>query len=86
MTFRILFDGTVAKHLDAPDDNEDAYRIAQDRGRVVLSDGASESFDASSWANLVVDQFIGSDPSDEQLGLCIQAYGLLHHPQPLSFS
>lgn len=86
MTFRILFDGTVAKHLDAPDDNEDAYRIAQDRGRVVLSDGASESFDASSWANLVVDQFLGSDPSDEQLGLCIQAYGLLHDPQTLSWS
>lgn len=86
MTFRILFDGTVAKHLDAPHDNEDAYRIGQNRGRVVLSDGASESFDAKSWANLVVDQFLDSEPSDEQLGFCIEAYGRLHNPQTLSWS
>lgn len=86
MTFRILFDGTVAKHLDSPDENEDAYRIAHDSGRLVLSDGASESFDARSWANLVVDQFLGSAPSEEQLDICIHAYEQLHDFKTLSWS
>lgn len=86
MAFRILFEGTVAKHVDSPEDNEDAHRMAQDKGRVVLSDGASESFDARSWANLVVDQFLDTDPTDELLCSCIQAYGLLHDPSTLSWS
>lgn len=86
MAFRILFDGTVAKHLDTPGENEDAYRIAPARGRVVLSDGASESFDAKSWANLVVDYFLESDPSDEELGSCIRSYEGLYDPHVLSWS
>ncbi|RSM26038.1 hypothetical protein C5B76_10725 [Aeromonas salmonicida] len=86
MEFRILFDGTVAKHIEQPDDNEDAYRIAQERGRVVLSDGASESFDAKSWANLLVDECIDTAPLDEALSSCIQKYNLLHDPSTLSWS
>ncbi|PPT26436.1 hypothetical protein XabCFBP2524_22425 [Xanthomonas axonopodis pv. begoniae] len=51
MPIQILFDGSVAKHLDAPEANEDAYRLAAASGRIVLSDGASESFDAKNWGN-----------------------------------
>lgn len=86
MVFQILFEGTVAKYSDAPMENEDAYRIAQDRGRVVLSDGASESFDAHSWANLLVEEFLGSEPSDELVDLCVQKYRLLHDTSTLSWS
>lgn len=86
MALRILFAGTVAKHTDSPEDNEDAYRTAPDRGRVVLSDGASESFDARSWANLLVDRFIDADPSDETMLECVDAYAQLHDPDVLSWS
>lgn len=86
MEFHILFDGTVAKHIEQPNDNEDAYRIDQERGRVVLSDGASESFDAKSWANLLVDECIDTAPLDEALSSCITKYNLLHDPSTLSWS
>lgn len=86
MAFQILFEGSVAKHAESPEDNEDAYRMALEKGRVVLSDGASESFDARSWANLLVDQFLDTDPSDEAIGSCIQAYKRLHDPSKLSWS
>jgi hypothetical protein len=86
MAFRILFEGTVAKHVESPEENEDAYRMALDKGRVVLSDGASESFDARNWANLIVDQFLDTEPSGEGICSCIQAYGVLHDPSTLSWS
>ncbi|MFJ2682430.1 hypothetical protein ACIOYV_01670 [Pseudomonas sp. NPDC087342] len=86
MAFRILFEGTVAKHVESPEENEDAYRMAHDRGRVVLSDGASESFDARNWANLIVEQFLDSEPSDEGIRSCIDAYEALHDPNTLSWS
>jgi len=60
--------------------------LAPDRGRVVLSDGASESFDARNWANLIVDQFLNSEPSDERIYSSIQAYGALHDPSTLTWS
>lgn len=86
MAFQILFEGTVAKHVEAPEENEDAYRMALKKGRVVLSDGASESFDARSWANLLVDQLLETDPSNEVIYACIQAYESLHDPSSMSWS
>ena len=86
MALRILFEGTVAKHTDSPEDNEDAYRTAPERGRVVLSDGASESFDARCWANLLVDRFLDAEPSDEAIVECADAYAQRHDPALLSWS
>lgn len=86
MTFRIVFAGTVAKHIESSEDNEDAYHLAQERGRVVLSDGASESFDARNWASILVDQFLNRDPSEEALFTCIETYERLHDPSTLSWS
>lgn len=86
MALLILFAGTVAKHTDSPEDNEDAYRTAPDRGRVVLSDGASESFDARCWANLLVDRFLDGDPSDEAIIECADAYAQQHDVATMSWS
>ncbi len=52
----------------------------------MLSDGASESFDAKSWANLLVDECIDTAPLDEALSSCITKYNLLHDPSTLSWS
>lgn len=86
MAIRILFEGTVAKHVDSPDDNEDAYRTASDRGRVVLSDGASESFDARNWARLLVERMTDQSPSGDVVEKCAEEYEGLHDPAVLSWS
>lgn len=39
-------------------DNEDIWDIDESSGRVVLCDGASESYDAKSWARLLCDRFL----------------------------
>ena len=55
---RLLFQGTVPKVLDYPGDNEDAAAVDEDRGRIALSDGASESYDSKTWSNLLVKHFV----------------------------
>lgn len=86
MALTVLFEGTVAKHLESPDDNEDAHRLAPERGRLVVSDGASESFDARSWARVLVDRMIDEDLSWEAVALCAEDYEALHDPSTLSWS
>ncbi|MEG3789332.1 hypothetical protein V1318_04290 [Lysobacter sp. CCNWLW3] len=83
---QILFHGSVPKHADSPSDNEDAYRVDAERGRVVVSDGASESFDAKSWAQLIVDQFMETGPNEATVGECVAAFAALHDPAALSWS
>jgi len=55
---QIAFAGTVPKSWDYPEANEDCFVIREDTGRIVVSDGASESFDSKAWARLLSDQFI----------------------------
>ena len=55
---RLLFQGTVPKLLDYPGDNEDAVAIDVARGRIAVSDGASESYDSRTWSNLLVRRFV----------------------------
>lgn len=86
MAFQILFEGSVPKHLDCPDDNEDAFLSRCDLGRLVVSDGASESFDARRWAQLLVERMIDQRFSSEGLMQCIQTYGKLHDRHSLSWS
>lgn len=86
MALRILFEGTVAKHVESPDDNEDAYRTSSEGGRVVVSDGASESFDAHSWSRLLVERMIETDLSLDAVAECAQGYEALHDPSSLSWS
>lgn len=82
----ILFKGSVAKHFEYPDDNEDAFRVAAERGRIVISDGASESFDGKGWAGLLVDQFSETELSGETLNECLERFSELHDPASLSWA
>ncbi len=86
MALTVLFAATVAKHTESPDDNEDAHRLAPEKGRVVLSDGASESFDARNWARLLVDHMVDQDVSLKAVEECAQTYESLHDPNSLSWS
>ncbi len=51
---RVGFVGTVAKDPRDPASNEDAYKISVDSNLIVVSDGASESFDSRTWAHEIV--------------------------------
>ena len=55
---KVLFAGQVPKDLSFPEANEDAFVLADDRGRVAISDGASESFDSKTWARLLAARFV----------------------------
>ena len=54
----LLFAGTVPKEAQYSDDNEDRYAVDAARGRLVVCDGASESFDAKSWAQILCRVFM----------------------------
>lgn len=54
----LLFQGQIPKDPDYPSEIEDAYLVNLEQGKVVLCDGASESFDSKSWATLLTDGFI----------------------------
>ncbi|HAN93111.1 MAG TPA: hypothetical protein DCQ33_13675 [Nitrospira sp.] len=86
MPLRILFQGTVPKHLDSPEENEDAYSSLPEQGRIVVSDGASESFDAKSWSRLLVEKFSSLEPSIGAYEECIRAFDELHDPSGMSWS
>ena len=57
-----LFKGTVPKHLDFPEANEDKVRTCDSRQVYVLSDGASESYNSSLWADVIVEAWFKSPP------------------------
>lgn len=58
MRMKVLFSGQVPKEPAFPDDMEDMVVIAADDCKVVISDGASESFDSRTWARLLASSFI----------------------------
>jgi hypothetical protein len=55
---RVLFTGQVAKDPCYPEENEDSIEYSPENRRFALSDGASESFDSKSWAQMLVRQFV----------------------------
>lgn len=55
---QVLFAGQVPKDLSFPDANEDALTLAADIGRIAVSDGASESYDSKTWAQLLTARFV----------------------------
>lgn len=57
MQMKVLFTGQVPKEPDFPDDIEDAIAQAADDSRIVISDGASESYDSKTWARLLTARF-----------------------------
>jgi len=61
---RVAFAGQVSKDLAFPDDIEDAMAFATEADRVAISDGASESYDSRSWAQLLVRRFVADTRVD----------------------
>jgi len=59
---KVVFKGQVPKDLSFPDSIEDAMAFSIDSDRIAISDGASESFDSRTWAQLIVQNYI-TDPS-----------------------
>ena len=57
-----MFAGTVPKDLAFPNANEDKLRTCDSRQFYVLSDGASESYDSSLWAHLIVEAWVTALP------------------------
>jgi hypothetical protein len=55
---KVLFKGQVPKDLSYPESMEDAMAFSSDNVRLAISDGASESFDSKTWAELIVENFI----------------------------
>jgi hypothetical protein len=86
MALTFLFEGSVAKHAGAPGENEDVLRTAAEKGRLVVADGASESFDAQNWARLLANRMINEELSFEAVVACAEEYGRLHDPGSLSWS
>lgn len=56
---KVAFAGQVPKDLSSGQEYiEDVYAISKNNERVVLCDGASESFDSRSWAELLANKFL----------------------------
>lgn len=84
---RALFIGTCAKELDRPEANEDAYAFSADQQRLALSDGASESYDSRSWAQLLTGK-LADDPHFDQewIESAISTYQSRHDFGAMSWS
>jgi hypothetical protein len=84
---QITFHGSVSKELDFPDNNEDAFKADLAKRLVVISDGASESFDAKSWAAILVEHFIDSPQFNEEWLIdAINDFSTLYNREELSWS
>jgi len=62
---KVIFHGQVPKDLNFPESNEDAIALSEESYHLAISDGASESFDSQTWANLLVRQFIDNPIIDD---------------------
>lgn len=57
----IVFAGSLPKEKIFPEDNEDLIFVSDDLRRIVVCDGASESFDSKTWSRVIKDNFIHSN-------------------------
>mgnify|MGYP001369155189 CR=1 FL=1 len=84
---RLLFRGQVPKDLNYPEVIEDALEVDPHASRAVLSDGASESFDSKSWAQLLTKAFIRSTSlTPDWLEEIVREYNTLYDLSTLSWS
>lgn len=83
----LLFHGKVPKVFDSEEFNEDAYALSLDSGRIAVSDGATNSYDSRTWAELIVNQFV-SDPAvtNDWINLLLEKYNLQHDYISMSWS
>ena len=84
---RVAFAGQVPKHVAFPDDIEDAMAFAPEAHRVAISDGASESYDSRSWAQLLARRFVADpDVGPGWLNAAVEEYRELSSSADLSWS
>lgn len=83
----ILFHGTIAKDNENITYNEDAYAFLLEKKRIAISDGATNSFDSKSWANIIVNKFVCNPKLNKNWIIeAIREYNLLHDYSTLSWS
>lgn len=84
---KVLFSGRVPKESAFPNDTEDMLEIANDNSRIVISDGASESFDSKTWAQIITSRFIKqAELSQGWLDDAIAEYAARYNLASLSWS
>jgi hypothetical protein len=84
---KVLFSGRVPKEPAFPNDMEDMLEIANDKSRIVISDGASESFDSKTWARILTSSFIKqTELSRGWLDDMVAEYAACFDPASLSWS
>jgi protein phosphatase 2C-like protein len=62
---KVQFKAKIPKEAKYIKDNEDSFRWSEKFGFAVLSDGASESFAAKVWSNLLVKKFLHTTTMDD---------------------
>lgn len=84
---KILFEGQVPKDPAYPTAIEDKYQISDETSRICVCDGASESYDSQTWADILSCQFI-EDPNinEDWLNKALNDYSQHHDPSQLSWS
>jgi hypothetical protein len=83
----VSFASSVPKLPDYRDDNEDSFIIRDDSQCFALSDGAGESFDSKTWAQILTKKF-WDDPcvTPEWTDKCVSRYHSAFDLGSLSFS
>jgi hypothetical protein len=89
--FEVLYKGQVPKEFSYRDAIEDCFDVNEKQCKLVLCDGASESFDSQSWARLLCEHYIKTDiniHSSPQalLSAVINEYNAKHVSEKLSWS
>lgn len=83
----ISFAGSIAKTPDEPDTNEDCFIVNEEKQRIVVCDGASESFDSKTWAQLLAQKF-SDDPAinPDWVEEAVSTYNASYDANTLSWS
>lgn len=84
---KVIFQGQVPKDPSFPEAMEDALAFSVDQKKIALSDGASESFDSKTWAQLLVANFVINPEIDQGwLKSIVQQYATNYDLATLSWS
>jgi hypothetical protein len=85
--FRVDLAASVPKDVTCPTLNEDAWAHNEEFTCVALSDGASESFDSRTWANLLVDRYAHDHAmTPDWVGEALQTYSSTFKFEDLTWS
>ena len=84
---KIIFQGTHPKEVGDEKANEDSFAFSSDLNKLILCDGASESYDSKLWAKIICNSFIESDDiNDEWLVTAIKKYVIEYDFDNMSWS